>query len=104
MLQTDHERRGAALRDGALGDHRNLPLGRFIRGLLLSSRKKGLGQVSISLEEALEPSEEGGQQKDFGCKDQILSGSIDRLVLERAIENLPPRLSHYLRAARCRRI
>jgi RNA polymerase sigma-70 factor (ECF subfamily) len=58
--------------------------------VLMQLRKKGVGQVSISLEEALEPAEEGGPQKEFGCKDQFLAGSIDRLVLERAIENLPP--------------
>ncbi len=56
--------------------------------VLMNLRKKGLPVVS--LEEALEPIEEGGPQKDFGCKDQILAGSIDRLILERAIENLPP--------------
>jgi RNA polymerase sigma-70 factor (ECF subfamily) len=56
--------------------------------VLMHLRKKGLPVVS--LEETLEPNEEGGPQKDFGCKDQILAGSIDRLVLERAIENLPP--------------
>jgi RNA polymerase sigma-70 factor (ECF subfamily) len=58
--------------------------------VLMHLRKKGVGQVAISLEEALEPAEEGGPQKEFGCKDQNLSGSIDRLVLERAIENLSP--------------
>jgi RNA polymerase sigma-70 factor (ECF subfamily) len=56
--------------------------------VLMKLRKKGLPLVS--LEEALEPLEEGGPQKDFGCKDQMLAGSIDRLVLERAIESLPP--------------
>jgi RNA polymerase sigma-70 factor (ECF subfamily) len=56
--------------------------------VLMQLRKKGLPVVS--LEETLEPVEEGGQQKDFGCKDRILDGSIDRLVLERAIEGLPP--------------
>jgi RNA polymerase sigma-70 factor (ECF subfamily) len=56
--------------------------------VLMQLRKKGLPVVS--LEETLEPVEEGGPQKDFGCKDQILAGSIDRLVLERAIASLPP--------------
>jgi RNA polymerase sigma-70 factor (ECF subfamily) len=56
--------------------------------VLMQLRKKGLPQ--ISLEEALEPIGDGGPPKDFGCQDQILSGSIDRLVLERAVENLPP--------------
>ena len=56
--------------------------------VLMQLRKRGL--PVISLEEALEPVEEGGPQRDFGCKDQILAGSIDRLVLERAVESLPP--------------
>jgi len=56
--------------------------------VLMQLRKKGL--PVISLEEALEPVEEGGPQRDFGCKDQTLDGSIDRLVLEHAIESLPP--------------
>jgi len=56
--------------------------------VLMELRKKGL--PAVSLEEVLQPIEEGGVQKDFGCQDQNLSGSIDRLVLERAIENLPP--------------
>jgi len=56
--------------------------------VLMQLRKKRLQEVS--LEETLESTEEGGPQKDFGCKDQTLAGSIDRLILERAIENLPP--------------
>ncbi len=56
--------------------------------VLMQLRKKGLPQ--ISLEEVLEPIEDGGVQKDFGCQDQVLAGSIDRLILERAIESLPP--------------
>jgi RNA polymerase sigma-70 factor (ECF subfamily) len=38
----------------------------------------------------LEPNEEGGAIKEIATQDQNLAGSIDRLVLERAIENLPP--------------
>jgi RNA polymerase sigma-70 factor, ECF subfamily len=56
--------------------------------VLMQLRKKGLAVVS--LEETVEPTEEGGQQKDFGSPDPILDGSIDRLVLERAIEGLSP--------------
>ncbi len=56
--------------------------------VLMQLRKKGLPVVS--LEEALEPLEEGGPQRDFGGKDHILAGSIERVVLERAIESLPP--------------
>jgi len=58
--------------------------------VLMELRKKKGVQIFSSLEEALEPIEGGGPQKDFGVKDQILCGSIDRLVLERALENLPP--------------
>jgi RNA polymerase sigma-70 factor (ECF subfamily) len=56
--------------------------------VLMRLRKRILPEVS--LEETLGAIEDGGSRKDFGCKDQILFGSIDRLVLERAIENLPP--------------
>src|SRR6201993_733680 len=56
--------------------------------VLMHLRKKGLPQ--ISLEEALEPSQDDGPRKDFGGRDLQLSGSIDRVALERAVENLPP--------------
>jgi RNA polymerase sigma-70 factor, ECF subfamily len=56
--------------------------------VLMHLRKKGLPQ--ISLEEALEPSQDDGPRKDFGGRDLQLSGSIDRVTLERAIEDLPP--------------
>src|ERR1700742_1843590 len=56
--------------------------------VLRQLRKKGLPQVS--LEETLEPSQDDGPRKDIGERDLILSGSIDRVALERAVENLPP--------------
>jgi RNA polymerase sigma-70 factor (ECF subfamily) len=56
--------------------------------VLMHLRKKGLPQVS--LEETLEPSQEDGPRKDIGERDLVLSGSIDRVALERAVENLPP--------------
>jgi RNA polymerase sigma-70 factor, ECF subfamily len=56
--------------------------------VLMHLRKKGLPQVS--LEETLEPSQEDGPRKDIGARDLTLSGSVDRVTLERAIENLPP--------------
>jgi RNA polymerase sigma-70 factor, ECF subfamily len=56
--------------------------------VLMHLRKKGLPQVS--LEETLEPSQEDGPRKDIGARDLTLSGSVDRVALERAIENLPP--------------
>jgi RNA polymerase sigma-70 factor, ECF subfamily len=56
--------------------------------VLMHLRKKGLPQVS--LEETLEPSQDDGPRKDIGARDLTLSGSVDRVALERAIENLPP--------------
>ena len=56
--------------------------------VLMHLRKKGLPLVS--LEETLEPSQEDGPRKDFGTRDLTLSGSIDRVALERAVEDLPP--------------
>jgi RNA polymerase sigma-70 factor (ECF subfamily) len=56
--------------------------------VLMHVRKKRLPEVS--LDETLEPREEGGPPKDFGMEDQSLAGSIDRLALERAVESLPP--------------
>ncbi len=56
--------------------------------VLMHLRRKGLPQVS--LEETLEPSQDDGPRKDIGARDLTLAGSIDRVTLERAIENLPP--------------
>src|SRR6478736_5219177 len=55
--------------------------------VLMHLRKKGLPQVS--LEETLEPQEDG-PRREVGVADPVLSGSIDRVNLERSIENLPP--------------
>jgi RNA polymerase sigma-70 factor, ECF subfamily len=56
--------------------------------VLMALRKRRLPEVS--LEETLEPTEEGGPEKNYGSGDQILAGSIDRVNLERAVESLPP--------------
>lgn len=57
--------------------------------VLMRLRKKGLPETS--LEEATEPDEEGsGPRKDVGGPDQLLTGSIDRVNLQRAVEQLPP--------------
>jgi len=57
--------------------------------VLMRLRKKSLPETS--LEETTEPDEEtGGPRKDFGAPDLRLSGSIDRVNLQRAIEQLPP--------------
>jgi RNA polymerase sigma-70 factor (ECF subfamily) len=56
--------------------------------VLMHLRKKGLSL--ISLDEAMEPVSEERAGRSFGAPDLTLSGAIDRLVLERAIEELPP--------------
>jgi RNA polymerase sigma-70 factor (ECF subfamily) len=57
--------------------------------VLMRLRKKTLSETS--LEETTEPDEEsGGPRKDIGGPDLRLSGSIDRVNLQRAIEELPP--------------
>jgi len=55
--------------------------------VLMQLRKKSLPVVP--LEETLE-SEEGPPKKELGAQDPVLSGSIDRLRLQRAVEALPP--------------
>jgi len=56
--------------------------------VLMHMRKKTPAEVS--LEETLEPQSEDGPKKDIGTRDDVLHGSIDRIVLEGAIANLPP--------------
>ena len=57
--------------------------------VLMKLRKKSLPETS--LEEVTEPDEEsGGPKRDFGSPDPTLVGSIDRLNLERAVDQLPP--------------
>jgi RNA polymerase sigma-70 factor (ECF subfamily) len=56
--------------------------------VLMHVRKRRVPEVS--LEETLEPIEDGGPRRDYGSEDQVLTGSIDRVNLERAIETLPP--------------
>src|SRR5580700_755743 len=57
--------------------------------VLMRLRKKQTAETS--LEEVTEPDEEsGGPRRDFGAPDLRLSGSIDRLNLQRAVEQLPP--------------
>jgi len=58
-----------------------------INVVLMHLRKKGLSV--ISLDEAMEPTPEEGPGRSFGAPDIALSGSIDRLALERAISDLP---------------
>ena len=57
--------------------------------VLMRLRKKTLAETS--LEETTDPDEEAsGPRRDFGGPDLRLSGSLDRVNLERAIEQLPP--------------
>jgi RNA polymerase sigma-70 factor (ECF subfamily) len=58
-----------------------------INVVLMHLRKKGLPQVS--LDEAMEPVHDDGPGRSFGAPDLSLSGSIDRLALERAVAALP---------------
>lgn len=56
--------------------------------LMKLRRKSG---TEASLEEITEPDDEsGGPRRDFGGPDLRLSGSIDRLNLQRAVDQLPP--------------
>jgi RNA polymerase sigma-70 factor (ECF subfamily) len=56
--------------------------------VLMHLRKKGLNLVS--LEETINPSEEDAPKRDFGSRDLHLTGSVDRVALERAVAALPP--------------
>jgi RNA polymerase sigma-70 factor (ECF subfamily) len=58
-----------------------------INVVLMRLRRKGLSLVS--LDEAMEPAPEERPGRSFGAHDLNLTGSIDRLALERAIANLP---------------
>jgi RNA polymerase sigma-70 factor (ECF subfamily) len=58
-----------------------------INVVLMHLRRKGLNL--ISLDEALDPSPESGPARSFGAPDPRLTGSIDRMTLERAVEDLP---------------
>lgn len=55
--------------------------------VLMQLRKKGLSL--ISMDEAMEPDSQGTPSRGFGSRDQSLAGSIDRLALERAVQDLP---------------
>jgi RNA polymerase sigma-70 factor, ECF subfamily len=56
--------------------------------VLMHLRKKSLPVVS--LEETTQGGEEDTPKKDFGADDLALAGSIDRLQLQRAVDDLPP--------------
>src|SRR6202043_3477730 len=56
--------------------------------VLMHLRKKSLPVVS--LEETTQGAEEDSPKKDFGGEDVALAGSIDRLQLQKAVDDLPP--------------
>ena len=57
--------------------------------VLMRLRKKSA--TESSLDEMTEPDgESGGPRRDFGMADLRLSGSIDRVNLQRAVDHLPP--------------
>ena len=56
--------------------------------VLMHLRKKSLPVVS--LEETTQAGEEDTPKKDFGAEDLALAGSIDRLHLQKAVDDLPP--------------
>jgi RNA polymerase sigma-70 factor (ECF subfamily) len=57
--------------------------------VLMKLRKKSGKETS--LEQVTEPDEESGTpRRDFGAPDLALTGSIDRVNLQRAVEQLPP--------------
>jgi RNA polymerase sigma-70 factor (ECF subfamily) len=55
--------------------------------VLMQLRKKSLPVVSL---EETTQGEEDTPKKDFGAEDLALAGSIDRLQLQRAVDDLPP--------------
>ena len=56
--------------------------------VLMRLRKKGL--VTSSLDESPNPDSDDSRRRDVGGLDLVLTGSVDRIVLERAIQTLPP--------------
>lgn len=55
--------------------------------VLMRLRKKGV--VASSLEEPVDSDSEDTRQRDFGTLDPALTGLVDRVVLERAMQALP---------------
>jgi RNA polymerase sigma-70 factor (ECF subfamily) len=56
--------------------------------VLMHLRRKSLPVVS--LEETTQVGEDDTPKKDFGAEDLALAGSIDRLQLQKAVNDLPP--------------
>src|SRR5438552_13498501 len=61
----------------------------WVNVVLMRLRRKTLSETS--LDEATEPDEESsGPRRDFGGPVIRLAGSVDRVHLERAVQQLPP--------------
>jgi RNA polymerase sigma-70 factor, ECF subfamily len=58
-----------------------------VNTVIMHLRKREL--PFVSLDEALEPTNEDVPEKGYGSEDVILTGAVDRVNLERAIDNLP---------------
>jgi RNA polymerase sigma-70 factor, ECF subfamily len=56
--------------------------------VLMHLRRKSLPVVS--LEETTQGGEDDSPKKDFGAEDLSLAGSIDRMQLQKAVDDLPP--------------
>lgn len=56
--------------------------------VLMRFRKKRIPE--ISLQETLESQRDEGPAKEFGMRDNVLHGSVDRMTLECAMGELPP--------------
>jgi RNA polymerase sigma-70 factor (ECF subfamily) len=57
--------------------------------VLMRLRKKRLPETSLD-ETSEQDEESGAPKKEFGGPDNLLAGSIDRVNIERAVEQLPP--------------
>jgi RNA polymerase sigma-70 factor (ECF subfamily) len=64
-------------------------LHRLAINVVLMHLRKGKLQVD-SLDEMMEPTADQRPGRSFGAPDIVLSGAIDRLTLQRAINDLPP--------------
>jgi RNA polymerase sigma-70 factor, ECF subfamily len=70
----------------AVSQNQHVPRGVCLFNLAASD----VGQPVVPLDEATEGEEEGSIKKEPGAPDERLAGSIDRLVLQRAVDELPP--------------
>ena len=56
--------------------------------VLMRLRKKGI--VTSSLDEPADSENEDSRKREIGAEDEVLTGAVDRMVLERAMQALPP--------------